>query len=82
MESIANNLGEDETLTHKQRKHFDWILNQRLICIQIADKHCRKLYMNNNACSPELDNVKKTITLLQGALKRKKGVKFSLSYIK
>lgn len=82
LEQEANGLKPGDEFSASQKNRFNKILQKRHDIIKIADKKCRKLRMNNNPCTPEIDKIKKSIVLYEGALTRKHGAKFSLKYIK
>ena len=58
---------------------FEQILQLRNEAIKYADKKCRKKKMGNVPYTPTLGKLSKTIGLWDGVVKKKKGVKFSMS---
>lgn len=82
LEQKVNNRPEGTDLTQEEKRNFDKIIKERKKYIEIADRRCRKLYMSNIACTPELDKTKKLIQLIEGTITRKKGARFSLTKIK
>lgn len=82
LEKKVNSRPEGTDLTEEEKSTFSKLLNERKKFIEIADRKCRKLYMSNIACSPELNKTKKLVQLIEGTLTRKRGARFSLTKIK